>query len=191
MHDTPSSERAGAADFNELVAQYEKPIFNVVYRILGDYDEAADVTQETFINAYRSFHRFRGESSVFTWLYQIAVNQSRNRLRKRKRTEAVRTESLDSVGQGADDEVATRDIPDVTQAPHTALERKEMQEKIAAAIAALPPEYREVVVLREMHGMSYQEIVDVTGISMDNVKTRLSRARAMLRRRLEPYVGNG
>ncbi len=190
MRDTPVGARTGDGDFNELVARYEKPIFNVVYRILGDYDEAADVTQETFISAYRSFHKFRGDASVFTWLYQIAVNQSRNRLRRMKRPDVARTESLDTAFVGEGEEREGRDIPDLTHAPHSALERKEMQEKIVAAIEALPPEYREVVVLREMQNLSYQEIVEVTGLSMDNVKTRLSRARAMLRRRLEPYYSS-
>ena len=190
MRDSPVGGPAGVSDFNELVARYEKPIFNVAYRILGDYDEAADVTQETFINAYRSFHKFRGNASVFTWLYQIAVNQSRNRLRRRKRPEVARTESLDTAFAADGEEAAGREIPDETHAPHTALERKEMQERITAAIEALPPEYREVVVLREMQNLSYQEIVEVTGLSMDNVKTRLSRARAMLRRRLEPYYAS-
>ncbi|NLH99405.1 MAG: sigma-70 family RNA polymerase sigma factor [Chthonomonadales bacterium] len=187
MRDNPEAERAGAADFNELVARYEKPIFNVIYRILGDYDEAADVTQETFISAYRGFSRFRGDASVYTWLYQIAVNHSRNRLRRRKRPDIAGVESLDAPRSAEGEEVGPREIPDSSSAPHVALEQKEMREKIAAAIEALPPEYREVVVLREMHGMSYAEIVSVTGLSMDNVKTRLSRARAMLRRRLEHY----
>ncbi len=190
MRNASVGAQTGVGDFNELVARYEKPIFNVVYRILGDYDEAADVTQETFINAYRNFHKFRGDASVFTWLYQIAVNQSRNRLRRRKRPDVAKTESLDTAFLDEAGDAESRDIPDTTHAPHQALERKEMQEKIMAAIEALPAEYREVVVLREMQGLSYQEIVDVTGLSMDNVKTRLSRARAMLRRRLEPYYAS-
>jgi RNA polymerase sigma-70 factor (ECF subfamily) len=187
MGDTPPSERAGAVSFNDLVAQYERRIFNVALRILGDYDEAADVTQETFISAYRSYGKFRGDAAVYTWLYQIAVNHSRNRLRKRRRPEASRTESLDAAFGTTEDGAGQREIADSTHAPHLAFERKEMQEKIVAAIEALPPDYREVVVLREMQGLSYTEIVEVTGLSMDNVKTRLSRARAMLRRRLEPY----
>ncbi|MBM3494496.1 MAG: sigma-70 family RNA polymerase sigma factor [Armatimonadetes bacterium] len=191
MRDTPPTGGAGAASFNDLVAQYEKPIFNVVYRILGDYDEAADVTQETFISAYKSFKSFRGDAAIFTWLYQIAVNHSRNRLRRRKRPDVARTQSLDATFDAHGDEVGPREIADSTHAPHQALERKEMQEKIAAAIEALPPEYREVVVLREMQGLSYTDIVAVTGLTMDNVKTRLSRARVMLRRRLELYYSGG
>lgn len=177
--------------FDELVATYERRIFNVVYRMLGDYDEAADVTQETFISAYKSYERFRGESAVFTWLYQIAINQARNRLKRRNRTRSVEVESLDQAPRGPEEEgPQTREIADLTHAPHTVLEGKEFQERVLKAVEALPPDYREVVVLREMQGMSYQEIVDSLGISMENVKTRLSRARAMLRRQLEPHIRN-
>lgn len=174
--------------FDALVAAYEKKIFNVVYRILNDYDEAADITQETFISAYKSFDRFRGDAKVYTWLYQIAINHCRNRLRQRGRVRALNVESLDQPrdweGEG---EGASRDIADLTHAPHTVLEEKELRQRILAAVESLPPDYREVVVLREIHGLSYNEIADATRLSLDNVKTRLSRARAMLRRKLEPY----
>ena len=81
----------------------------------------------------------------------------------------------------------TREIADWSQSPHTVLERKELQQRLTAAIEALPPDYKEVVLLREYHNLSYNEIVDATGLTLENVKTRLSRARAMLRRKLEPY----
>lgn len=88
---------------------------------------------------------------------------------------------------GPERDKATRDIPDESQAPHAVLEEKELNEKILAAVQSLPPDYREIVILREMNGLSYNEIAEVTGISLDNVKTRLSRARGMLRRKLEHY----
>ena len=154
---------------------------------MGDYEEAADVTQETFISAFRAWDRFRGEAQVYTWLYQIALNHSRNRLRQRGRARSIQVESLDQ-SYGEDFGGAARDIPDSTQAPHTALEEKELNQKILAAMQSLPAEYREVVILREVNGLSYNEIADVTRISLDNVKTRLSRARAMLRRKLEHYI---
>lgn len=187
MPSRPLDDSDAPRTFDALVARYEKPIFNVIYRILGDYDEAADVTQETFINAYRSYHKFRGDANVYTWLYQIALNQSRNRLRRRRRPDLGRTVSLDEPPPGAEAGAGGREIPDETKAPHTLAERTELKDEIMAAIEALPPDYREVVVLRELHDLSYNEIADATGISLDNVKTRLSRARAMLRRRLGPY----
>jgi RNA polymerase sigma-70 factor (ECF subfamily) len=174
--------------FDDLVAEYEKKIFNLVYRVIGDYDEAADLTQETFISAYRAWDRFRGEAKVYTWLYQIALNHCRNRLRQRGRARAIQVESLDQPFEPDDSgSGAGKDIPDESQAPHIVLEDKELNQKILAAVQSLPPAYREIVILRELKGLSYNEIVEVTGISLDNVKTRLSRARAMLRRKLEHY----
>lgn len=181
MGDAPPSGEERFASFDEIVARYEKPIFNVIYRMLGDYDEAADVTQETFISAYKAFRRFRGESRVYTWLYQIALNHSRNRLRRRRQP----TVSLDT--PPGKDEGPGIEVSDESSAPHRIAEKEELRAKILAAIEALPPDYREVIILRELQGLSYNEIVEATGISLDNVKTRLSRARAMLRHRLGPY----
>ena len=174
-------------DFDALVAKYEKRIFNIIYRMLGDYEEATDLTQETFISAFRHYDRFRGDAKVFTWLYQIARNLCINRVRQRDRQRAYHLESLDQPRDGDGDESLRREVADLTHAPHTLLEEKELRQRILAAIDALPPDYREVVVLREFQSLSYNEIVTVTGLTLENVKTRLSRARAMLRRKLEPY----
>jgi len=187
MSDHLSGEADKCLTFDALVVAYEKKVFNVIYRYLGDYEEAADLTQETFISAYKAFSRFRGDSQVYTWLYQIAINHCRNRLRQRSRVRTLKVESLDQPRDSDTAESLSRDIPDLSQAPHIALEEKELRERILAAVQSLPPEYREVVVLRELEGLSYNEIVEVTHLSLDNVKTRLSRARAMLRRKLEHY----
>ena len=176
------------ATFDELVAAYEKKIFNVIYRFLGDHEEAADLTQETFISAYKSYQRFRGDAKVYTWLYQIAINHCRNRLRQRGRARALQIESLDQPRDWDDESDSSgREIADLKQAPHTVLEEKELRQRILAAVQSLPPDYREVVILREIQGLSYNEIAEAANLSLDNVKTRLSRARAMLRRKLEPY----
>ncbi|HLV79655.1 MAG TPA: sigma-70 family RNA polymerase sigma factor [Chthonomonadaceae bacterium] len=176
-----------ALEFDALVAQYEKKIFNVIYRFLGDYEEATDLTQETFLSAYRHYDRFRGEAKVFTWLYQIARNLCINRIRQRDRQRALRVESLDQPCEPGPHGNPTREIADWSAAPQQVLEGKELRQRILAAIEALPPEYKEVVLLREFHDLSYSEIVTATGLTLENVKTRLSRARAMLRRKLEPY----
>lgn len=187
MADRPPFEEERFGSFDEIVARYEKPIFNVVYRMLGDYDEAADVTQEAFISAYRAFGRFRGHARVYTWLYQIALNHARNRLRRRRRPDVAHTISLDSPPDSGGKGAGGLEIPDEAQAPHHVVEQDELRARIMAAIEALPPDYREVIILRELNGLSYNEIVEATGVSLDNVKTRLSRARAMLRHRLGPY----
>lgn len=188
MSDQQAGDAGQCLTFDALIAAYEKKIFNVIFRIIGDYEEAADLTQETFISAYRAWDRFRGDSKVYTWLYQIALNHCRNRLRQRGRVRAIQTESLDQPRDWEDSEgFGGREISDSTRSPHVALEEKELREKILAAVQSLPPDYREVVVLRELQGLSYNEIAAATRISLDNVKTRLSRARAMLRRKLEFY----
>ncbi len=173
-------------DFDAIHVLYQKKIFNAIYRFIGDYDEATDLTQETFISAFKHYDRFRGDSKVFTWLYQIARNLCINRVRQRERQRALRIESLDQP-RDLDDDGMTREIADSSQAPHAILEKKELQQRLRAAVEALPPDYREVVLLREYHNLSYNEIVEATGLTLENVKTRLSRARAMLRRKLEPY----
>jgi RNA polymerase sigma-70 factor (ECF subfamily) len=187
MNAFPPEDADRNLDFDALVVKYEKKIFNVIYRFLGDYEEATDLTQETFISAFRHYDRFRGEAKVFTWLYQIARNLCINRVRQRDRQRALRIESLDQPRDNEDDEGLTREVADYTHAPQTVLEEKELRQRILAAVETLPPDYKEVVVLREFQNLSYNEIVAATGLTLENVKTRLSRARAMLRRKLEPY----
>lgn len=174
-------------DFDALVKKYEKKIFNVIYRFLGDYEDATDLTQETFLSAYRHYDRFRGDAKVFTWLYQIARNLCINRVRQRDRQRTLRVESLDQPRDLEADDGGTRDVADWRHSPQQVLEDKELRQRILSAIEALPPDYREVVMLREFHDLSYNEIVTATGLTLENVKTRLSRARGMLRRKLEPY----
>ena len=175
-------------DFDALVDKYQKKIFNVIYRKIGDFEEATDLTQETFINAFKHYDRFRGDAKVFTWLYTIATNLCINRMRQRERQRGLRIESLDQPRDSDEDEGLTREVADFTHAPHNLLEDKELRQRILAAVDSLPPDYKEVVLLREFHDMSYNEIVAATGLSLENVKTRLSRARGMLRRKLEPYI---
>src|SRR5215212_3306827 len=119
MSDPSAVETERFDSFDDLVAAYEKKIFNVIYRILGDYDEAADITQETFISAYKGFQSFRGDAKVYTWLYQIAINHCRNRLRRRGRMRRIQTVSLDQPRDWEDEESgSTREIADLSLAPH-------------------------------------------------------------------------
>jgi RNA polymerase sigma-70 factor (ECF subfamily) len=187
MNAPPPEDADRNLDFDALVAKYEKKIFNIIYRFIGDYEEATDLTQETFISAFRHYDRFRGDAKVFTWLYQIARNLCINRVRQKDRQRALRIESLDQPRDLEEDEAVQREVPDWSHAPHTVLEEKELRQRILAAVETLPPDYREVIVLREFQNLSYNEIVEATGLTLENVKTRLSRARAMLRRKLEPY----
>lgn len=174
-------------DFDNIVDRYEKPIFNLIYRMLGDAEEAADVTQETFVAAYRSYNDFRGGSSIYTWLYRIALNRCKNRFKEKDRRRDYESFSLDD-RINKESSSAMADFVSSGENPHNELQRKELKEQIEQAISRLPYDYRIVVVLRDMHGLSYQEIAEAVDLSVDVVRTRLSRARGMLRQKLEPYL---
>ena len=187
MNAFPPEDADRNLSFDALVVKYEKKIFNVIYRYLKDYEEASDLTQETFLSAYRHYDNFRGDAKVFTWLYQIARNLCINRVRQKERQRSLRVESLDQPRNSDEDEGLTREVADWSRSPQRVLETKELRAKLLAAIEALPPDYREVLMLREFDDLSYNEIVEATGLTLENVKTRLSRARGMLRRKLGPY----
>jgi len=177
-----------AESFDELFERYERKIFNLIYRLVGDYEEAADLASETFVQALRSFDRFRGEAQPYTWLYRIAVNLCKNYFRRRGVREKVDGPSLDEqVGLDEDGQIE-REIEDWSRAPHRAVERRELQREIERAIAGLSPDGRTAVVLRDVHGLSYQEIAEVVGVSSEVVKARLHRARVALRKQLAPYL---
>ena len=189
VRDNERDVRDLRSDFNALVARYEKPLYNLIFQWIRDSDEAYDLTQETFISAYRASGNFRAEAKVYTWLYRIALNHCKNRFKQRDRQKEFEAVSLDD-GSSADAETGqgeTRDVADWSLAPDQLLEQKELRAQIYRAVDALPAEYRTVLVLREMEGLNYLDIAEVTGLSMEAVKTRLSRARGMIRRRIEPY----
>ncbi|MGC8832725.1 MAG: RNA polymerase sigma factor [Armatimonadota bacterium] len=174
--------------FEELVAKYERRIFNLIYRQVGDYEDAADLTQETFVKAFKAFSKFRGQSKVFTWLCQIALNLCKNRFRQRDRMRPITGVSLEEIIEQEEGERQERQVPDWTHAPDRLYEQRELSELVQAAVAELPQDYRTVLVLRDMQHLSYQEIAQATGLSIENVKSRLHRARIMLRRKLVPYI---
>ncbi len=177
-------------DFDKLVDRYEKPIFDLIYRLIGDPDDAADLTQETFVAAYRSLSEFRGDSTIYTWLYRIAVNKCKNRFKENDRRRAYEHRSLDvSEDFEPNDKIMLQHFADQT-APEAVLEKKELRYCIEQAMSRLPPDYKIVAVLRDIHGLSYEQIAQATGLSIDVVRTRLARARNMLRRKLEPYLAD-
>jgi RNA polymerase sigma-70 factor (ECF subfamily) len=190
VRDNERDVRDLKSNFNALMARYEKPLYNLIFQWVRDSDEAFDLTQETFISAYRASANFRGDSKVYTWLYRIALNHCKNRFKQRDRQKEFEGPSLDD-GLSADDgdagQTESRAIADWSMAPEQLLEQKELRSQIYRAVDALPIEYRTVLVLREMEGLNYADIAEVMGLSMEAVKTRLSRARGMIRRRIEPY----
>lgn len=179
-------------DFDGLVDSYEKPIYNLALRVLGDADEAADLTQETFLAAYKAWGSFRGESTAYTWLYRIALNLCKNKFRERDRRRHHEGLSLDEKSwpdQNITDTIKDR-LEDTADTPAEALQRKELKELIEQAISQLPPEYRVVVALRDLQGLSYADIAAAADLSVDVVRTRLARARNMLRIRLSGYLSD-
>lgn len=193
--DPPHASRAAEREdedvglsFEELVEKYHKKIFNLILRTINDTEEALDLTQETFVNAYRSFGSFRGECKIHTWLCQIAINQCKNRFRQRDRRRAVEGPSLDAATPGAEDPNQRLEIADWDQSPQEVLIKKETYRYVLRAIAQLPPEYREVVTLCDLQQCSYQEIAQITRLSLEAVKTRIHRGRLMLRRKIEAYL---
>lgn len=190
--DAKREDLALVRDFDALFARYEKPLFNVLFQWCGDYEEAADLTQETFVSAFKASDQFRGDAKVYTWLYRIALNHYLNRHKQRGRQREMEGPSLDAgiAGDSPEEASGARDVADWSFSPDLLLEQKELRAQIDRAINALAPEYRIVLVLRVVEGLAYDEIADVTGLSMEAVKTRLNRARGMVRQRVEPYIKN-
>jgi RNA polymerase sigma-70 factor (ECF subfamily) len=183
----PEDEDRGLT-FEALIEKYHKKIYNLILRYINDTEEALDLTQETFVNAYRSFNAFRGECKIHTWLCQIAINQCKNRFRQRDRRRSVEGPSLDASHPGGDDPNHRLEIADWDQSPQEVLIKKETYRYVLRAISQLSPEYREVVTLCDLQQCSYQEIAQITGLSLEAVKTRIHRGRLMLRRKLEAYL---
>lgn len=185
----------GAAErgmsFEEVVEQYYDRVFRLAYRMLHNYEEAADLTQDVFLHAFRGWQQFRGECEVYTWLYRITVNLCKNKLKQMERRRQVEGQSLNSAY--SDDENSSKDAPPVEiedwrNAPEVVMEQRELGRAIEEALNALPPEHRAIVVLRDIEGLSYEEIAKVLGCSVAAVKSRLFRARSHLREMLRPYL---
>jgi RNA polymerase sigma-70 factor (ECF subfamily) len=166
----------------ELVAEHERMVYQLALNLLGDREEALDLSQEVFLRVFRMIHRFRGQSALRTWIFRIVVNQARNRQRWWRRRHRRQQVSLDEhVEQHG--ELAVRG--DESLAPDRELDRKELAARIWRALDALPFDQRTVVVLREIDGLSYDEIAFSLGVTLGTVKARLTRARQALRAALK------
>lgn len=165
----------------ELVAEHERMVFQLAFHLLGDRDEALDLSQEVFLRVFRTIRTFRGQSALRTWIYRIVINQARNRQRwwrRRHRSEQV------SLDQHLQDHGDVRQPGDISS-PDRALARKELAARLWRALESLPFDQRTVVVLREIDGMSYDEIAFSLGVAIGTVKSRLTRARTTLRHDLQ------
>ena len=175
------------ASFDELVLRHKDRLFNLCFRFLGDYQEANDSAQEVFVKIYRSLKRFRLESAFSTWLYRIAVNTCKNKLKSSEYRRKKKMVHLDNPGT-VEGKTHVLEMRDDTQSPLLELERKERLNLIRRAIDSLPPAQKMVVVLRDLEELSYEDIANITGYSLGTVKSRLSRARLDLRKKLVKVI---
>ena len=191
MDDRPAQGEHGgqpvAETFDEFFQAYEQKIFNLVYRLVGNYEDAADLTSDTFVRALRAYDRFRGDAHPYTWLYRIALNLCKNYFRQQQHRSRVHAFSLDTPADHAS-EAAPREIEDGGQSPEQHVEAKELETVVAKCLLALGPEFRALIVLRDLQGLSYQEIGAIVGCSEKAVKSRLFRARTQLRDTLRPLL---
>lgn len=164
--------------FDELYERYATMVYNLALGLASDPEEAADLTQEIFLRLYRHLAKFRGRSSLKTWVFRVALNHCRSRL-ARRRNPFVRPLS----GGGVLDEQPPR--PDPARDPEERASAREERERVAAAIARLPRVFREAVVLRDLQGLAYREVADVLGVRIGTVRSRIARGREQLRDLLE------
>src|SRR5216110_1781348 len=168
----------GDADsFNELIHRWEHPIYALAYRQIGREEDARDVCQETFLRAYRALQGFRGQAKFSSWLYRIALNLCRDWMRRERRTPVVQPpEDVDLMDLAAAAEPA-ESIEDLVA-------RKDLSRAVERAMKKLPEEQRTAIILKEYHGLTFQEIADLVGCPMSTVKTRLYQGLTVLRREL-------
>ena len=174
--------RATAGDldsFNQLVSRWERPIYALAYRTLGREEDARDVVQEAFLRAFRGLKGFRSEAKFSSWLYRITLNLCRDWIRRERRAPVVQTpEGVDAVDLADEQATPAESVEDLVS-------RREMSRAVARAMAELPEEQRTAILLKEYHGLTFQEIADTLACPLSTVKTRLYQGLSVLRRRLE------
>ncbi len=185
-------ERTVAGDqraYELLVIKYQRRIERLIGRMVRDVDLVEDIAQETFIRAYRALHQFRGEAQFYTWLYRIAVNTAKKALVDLKRNPVMSESALRSV----DDEDETSSVGNELtseETPETVLAAKEIAATVNAAMAALPDDLRQAVSLREIEGLSYEEIAEVMSCPIGTVRSRIFRAREAISAKVKPLLEN-
>ncbi|MFW5867361.1 MAG: RNA polymerase sigma factor [Armatimonadota bacterium] len=178
------ASRTGDAEaFDRLVEAHYRSVYNTAYRMLGTPSAASDATQATFVRVWEALSSFRGDASFSTWLYRITMNVCLDELRRNKKQPLSLTVEDDD-GEPAGE----RDMPDFSDEPAGAAEQRELQELVHAAIGRLSDDFRAVIVLYDIRGLSYQEISDALEIPLGTVKSRLNRARQALREEMQPWV---
>jgi RNA polymerase sigma-70 factor (ECF subfamily) len=174
--------------FETLVRKHQKKVFNIAYRMVGHYEEASDITQEAFIAVYKGINKFQEKAKFSTWLYTITINTSKNRLRQLKSRRAREQASINDPIRTGNGEITIEprsNEPTILER----LETKEVQEKVQECIDSLEEEFKEVIVLRDIQGLTYGEISEVLNVPEGTVKSRLFRGRESLKERLKRVLG--
>jgi RNA polymerase sigma-70 factor, ECF subfamily len=182
------SQRGEVAAFEMLVVRYQRRIERLISRMVRDGDLVQDIAQETFIHAYRALPQFRGDSAFYTWLYRIAVNTAKKALMELKRDPLVFESALVSTEEGEEPSRVENELSD-GETPDAVLATKEIAATVNAAIDALSEDLRQAIVLREIEGLSYEEIADVMNCPIGTVRSRIFRAREAIADRLRPLLG--
>lgn len=185
-HALIEATRNGDEDaFAEIVGRYRNQITNFLYRFLNDYDEAVDLAQETFVRVYFAIGRYHTGFAFSTYIYRIATNLAISEIRRRKRRKLL---SLTGLFQTEDDAQVEFQPPDKRNLPDADLIEDEQSRTIARAIAALPEKYRLPIVLRDIDGRSYDEVAEILELGLGTTKSRISRARGLLKEKLSHYI---
>ena len=172
-----AAQRGDDSAFEELVRTYEKRVYHLALRMCGNVDDAYEVAQEAFLSAWKGMRFFRGDSSFSTWLYRLTSNAAIDFLRRQRRQGG-------SDGVSLDDEDTFLEVADPAPSPHRQAEEAELRETLAQGLQALSPEHRQVLLLRELQGLTYEEIAAALELDLGTVKSRIARAREKLRKYL-------
>lgn len=172
------------AAFDELVSHFERPVYSICFRLLGDAEDARDAAQETFLKIYRGLNSFRGESGLKTWIYRIAINQAMNQQRWWKRRRRDETMSLE-LSRNDSEITLGHSLEGTNASPEELAIESERERRLMRALAEIKTEYRVALMLREIEELSYEEIAETLEISIGTVKSRIARGREELRRRLK------
>jgi len=175
------AEEKEPLNFEAIVVKYDKRLFNMIYRMLGDYEEAQDLTQEAFLLAYKSFSKFRGESDVYTWLYQIGLNLCRKFYRRRRLAQLFR---LKKEKEFIKNYLSLENLSSIESTVKENLLRNLIQERVRG----LPNKYKEAIILRYYQNLSYEEMAKILKLSLGTIKSRLARGRSILEKRIKPYL---
>ena len=183
--------KAGSEEaYNWLIGEFHQPVYSLVYRVVNDPADAADTTQDVFLKVFRGMKHFHGESSLKTWIYRIAVHEASNRRRWWFRHKARET-SIEPLGDETDGGTAPalkETLADGGESPFDCMAHEEIRARVEQEVRNVPEPYRTTLVLRDLESMSYEEIAEITQVSLGTVKSRLTRGREALRQRLAQFV---